>query len=119
MHYLKKGQKIRAWVDPPPHSGNARKKTFFFNGSLPLGFLDNGLHQVVYQITYLHVYLPTVVDIDLFKRIPENEARFQKLVFQVQDLRSSSLMSAPSSSSAPLPISLNNYFLFTGGVVFN
>ena len=21
---------------PPPHSGNARKKTFFFNGSLPL-----------------------------------------------------------------------------------
>ena len=31
MHSLKKGQKIRAWVDPPPHSGNARKKTFFFN----------------------------------------------------------------------------------------
>ena len=31
MHFLKKGQKIRAWVDPPPHSGNARKKTFFFS----------------------------------------------------------------------------------------
>ena len=30
MHFLKKGQKIRAWVDPPPPlSGNARKKTFF------------------------------------------------------------------------------------------
>ena len=29
MHFLKKGQKIREWVDPPPHSGNARKKTFF------------------------------------------------------------------------------------------
>ena len=30
-HGGKKGQKIRAWVDPPPlHSGNARKKTFFF-----------------------------------------------------------------------------------------
>ena len=25
----KGGQKVRAWVDPPPHSGNARKKTFF------------------------------------------------------------------------------------------
>ena len=30
MHFLKEGQKIRAWVDPPlHHSGNARKKTFF------------------------------------------------------------------------------------------
>ena len=30
MHFLKKGQKIRAGVDPsPPYSGNARKKTFF------------------------------------------------------------------------------------------
>ena len=29
MHFLKKGQKIWAWVDPPPHWGNARKKTFF------------------------------------------------------------------------------------------
>ena len=27
---LEKVPKIRAWVDPPPpHSGNARKKTFF------------------------------------------------------------------------------------------
>ena len=34
---LKRGPKIRAWVDPPPHnSGNARKKTFFFNWPLPL-----------------------------------------------------------------------------------
>ena len=31
MHFLKKGQKIRAWVDPPPHLGNARKKTCFFS----------------------------------------------------------------------------------------
>ena len=31
-HGGKKGQKIRAWVDSPPlHSGNAQKKTFFFN----------------------------------------------------------------------------------------
>ena len=30
-HGGKKGQKIRAWGGPPPlHSGNARKKTFFF-----------------------------------------------------------------------------------------
>ena len=36
-HGGKKGQKIRAWVDPPPlHSGNARKKTFFLNRCLPL-----------------------------------------------------------------------------------
>ena len=34
-HGGKKGQKIRAWVDPPPHSGNARKKTFFFHWCLP------------------------------------------------------------------------------------
>ena len=34
-HGGKKGQKIRAWVDPPPHSGNARKKTFFFCRCLP------------------------------------------------------------------------------------
>ena len=31
-HGGRKGQQIRAWVDPPPlHSGNARKKTFFFH----------------------------------------------------------------------------------------
>ena len=31
MDFLKKGQNIRAWVDPPPpYPGNARKKTFFF-----------------------------------------------------------------------------------------
>ena len=32
IHFLKKGQKIQGWVFPPPpfHSGNARKKTFFF-----------------------------------------------------------------------------------------
>ena len=35
MHFLKKGQKIRALVDPPPHSGNARKKTFFFIDVFP------------------------------------------------------------------------------------
>ena len=29
MQFLKKGQKIWAWVDRTPHSGNARKKTFF------------------------------------------------------------------------------------------
>ena len=37
MHFLKKGPKIRAWVDPPPpHSGNARNKTFFLYWCLPL-----------------------------------------------------------------------------------
>ena len=30
MHFSKKGQKNWAWVDPPPHLGDARKKTFFF-----------------------------------------------------------------------------------------
>ena len=34
-HGGKKGQKIRAWVDPPHHSGNARKKTFFFIDVFP------------------------------------------------------------------------------------
>ena len=31
MHFEKEGRKIRAWVDPPPYWGNARKKTFFFS----------------------------------------------------------------------------------------
>ena len=37
-YYLvkKRGQKIRAWVDPPHYSGNARKKTFFLFRCLPL-----------------------------------------------------------------------------------
>ena len=35
MHFQKEGQKIRAWVDPPHHSGNARKKTFFFIEAFP------------------------------------------------------------------------------------
>ena len=53
------------------------RRTMFVEVANFVGFLDNGLHQVVYQITYLHVYRPTVVDINLFKCIPENEARFQ------------------------------------------
>ena len=37
MHFLKEGQKIRAWVDPPPpYSGNAQKKTFFPVDPFPL-----------------------------------------------------------------------------------
>ena len=32
---LERGPKIRAWVDPPPYSGNARKKTFFFIDAFP------------------------------------------------------------------------------------
>ena len=36
MHFLNGGQKIRAWVDPPPpYSGNARKKTFFSIEAFP------------------------------------------------------------------------------------
>ena len=36
MHFLKEGQQFRAWVDPsPPHSGNARKKTFFLIEAFP------------------------------------------------------------------------------------
>ena len=35
INFLKKGQKIRALVDPPPHSDNARKKTFFFIDVFP------------------------------------------------------------------------------------
>ena len=34
--WWKKGQKIRAWVTPPPFSGNARKKTCFHFWCLPL-----------------------------------------------------------------------------------
>ena len=49
-----------------------------------VSFFANGLHQVFYHLTYLHVYLPTVVDINLFKCLPENEARFQKLVLKVR-----------------------------------
>ena len=31
MHFLKKGQKIRAWVDPPPSFGPERKEESFFS----------------------------------------------------------------------------------------
>ena len=37
MHFLKEGQKIWAWVDPPSHSGNAQKKTFCL--PLPLMYM--------------------------------------------------------------------------------
>ena len=38
MHFLKKGQKIRAWVDLPPSFGQCPKENvFFFNWGLPLG----------------------------------------------------------------------------------
>ena len=36
-HGGKKGQKIRAGVSPPPFSGNAQKKTFFFREGFPNG----------------------------------------------------------------------------------
>ena len=35
-HGGKKGQTIRAGASPPPFSGKARKKTFFFSGGLPI-----------------------------------------------------------------------------------
>ena len=35
MHFLKEGRKVWAGVDPPPHSGNARKKTFFLIDVVP------------------------------------------------------------------------------------
>ena len=42
MHFLKEGQKIRAWVDPPPfHLGSARNKTFFLIEAFPN--ISNGL----------------------------------------------------------------------------
>ena len=31
MHFLKKGQKIRAWVDPPPSFGQCPKENVFFS----------------------------------------------------------------------------------------
>ena len=30
MHFLKKGQKIQAWVDPPPSFGQCPKENVFF-----------------------------------------------------------------------------------------
>ena len=31
MHFLKEGQKIRAWVDPPPSFGQCPKENVFFS----------------------------------------------------------------------------------------
>ena len=45
VHFLKKGQKIRAWVDP--HSGNARKKTFFSIDVFPKLVLHNCQYFVI------------------------------------------------------------------------
>ena len=36
MHFLKEGQKIWAWVDPPPLFGQCPKENVFFLWSLPL-----------------------------------------------------------------------------------
>ena len=44
QHGGKKGQKIRAGVSPP-FSGNARKKTFFLSGGLPLSTMIDHHHQ--------------------------------------------------------------------------
>ena len=38
QHGGKKGQKIRARPSPPPFSGNARKKSIFVMGGVPLDF---------------------------------------------------------------------------------
>ena len=35
MHFLKKGQKIWAWVDPPPSFGQCPKENVFFHCCLP------------------------------------------------------------------------------------
>ena len=88
------GLEFLTYIVKPVQDCQVFHSTFQFLSSLKItisvevansvGFLDNGLHQVVYQITYLHVYLPTVVDINLFKCLPENEARFQKLVLKVR-----------------------------------
>ena len=40
----KKGQKIRAGVSPPPFSGNAQKKTFFFREGFPNATLQSLPH---------------------------------------------------------------------------
>ena len=36
MYFLKKGQKIRAWVDPPPSFGQCPKENIFFCWCLPI-----------------------------------------------------------------------------------
>ena len=43
MHFLKKGQKIRAWVDPPPSFGQCPKEDIFFSlmSSLRIRFFFN------------------------------------------------------------------------------
>ena len=39
MHFLKEGQKIRAWVDPPPLFGQCPKENVFFHWGLPLAWV--------------------------------------------------------------------------------
>ena len=36
MHFLKEGQKIRAWVDPPPLFGQCPKENVFFIDVFPI-----------------------------------------------------------------------------------
>ena len=50
MHFLKKGQKIRAWVDPPPSFGHCPKEKFSFCWCLPLDTLQLSIH--VFGVSY-------------------------------------------------------------------
>ena len=118
------GLEFLTYIVKPVQDGQVFHSHFQFLSSLRrtlsvevanfLGFLDNGLHQVVYQITYLHVYLPTVVDINLFKCIPENEARFQELVLKVRPEIFFTDVS-PILLFSPIAIIPEQLFSFTGG----
>ena len=50
MHFLKEGQKIRAWVDPPPLFGQCPKENVFFIEAFPYYH-----HFVVYVVVKCHL----------------------------------------------------------------
>ena len=85
---MKKGQKIRAWVNPPPFSGNARKKTCFFLWYLPLD--PAGIPWPAFEIwiehTWVDIFNSVIISIILVASIIENlKAQFQGKLFQSLD----------------------------------
>ena len=66
MHFLKKGQKIRAWVDPPPpHSGNAWKKSFFFIEAFPKISALFTQHKVIIELARRYAIFLCSLDVEI------------------------------------------------------
>ena len=60
MHFLKKGQKIRAWVDPPLIHAMPERKRFFFHWCLPLWLYTSSISKKkIFMNLFIYTFLPS------------------------------------------------------------